>query len=520
VPGDDDDDDDDDDDALELSFEKLTRYFKKKKNSAGGAPRRENATTTTTSAMGDDEEEEGTPYTRTTATAATTGATTTGATTTMMPMSVVRKFSDACTTTTMTPVVCGREDETRHGTTDRDLHGGASRSMKRRRRSSMDERRRGSPTTTSTPASFNLFRARSRLGGECSSGGDASVGGRRVKTRVESATAMTPTPTRVGSKGEDEDEEDETPSRWGDMSPGEHGGSQYVMSPDREYSACESDEEFDEPIREALKERKKPEASAATKMFPIFCSGRKQVLLVRHGQSTYNEAIAGPGSWDEPQMYDAALTELGKSQAKGLGIELSKVPKDALWITSPLTRAMETCIIGRRAGLEVKAARMKEKAAMGTPNAQGETVKENIENAANTPDASSGPFDVEKAYQEWTQKLVIRADLTEKLCCTGDIGRPKRSLEKDFPELALAISRIPAERWWWDCEHRPNDAELQQFNSHEPRNHFKARVERFRSWLLRRPEKTFVVFGHSTFFKEFIGGTRSLRNCEIHTMML
>jgi len=27
VPGDDDDDDDDDDDALELSFEKLTRFF-------------------------------------------------------------------------------------------------------------------------------------------------------------------------------------------------------------------------------------------------------------------------------------------------------------------------------------------------------------------------------------------------------------------------------------------------------------------------------------------------------------
>jgi len=311
-----------------------------------------------------------------------------------------------------------------------------------------------------------------------------------------------------------------TPSRWGDASPGEHGGSQYVMSPGREYSECESEQEFDEPIREALKEHKKPQAASAPKMFPIFCSGRKQVLLVRHGQSTYNEAIAGPGSFDEPQMFDAALTELGRIQAKGLGLELSKVPKDALWITSPLTRAMETCVIGRRAGLEVKASRLKEKAAAAAAAATATGACDENVDSANTPGSSSGTLDVEKAYEEWTRKVVICADLTEKLSCTGDIGRPKRSLERDFPDLALAISRIPADRWWWDCERGPNDAESRQFNSFEPKQHFKQRVERFRSWLLRRPEKTFVVFGHSTFFKEFIGGTRTLKNCEIHTMML
>ena len=37
-------------------------------------------------------------------------------------------------------------------------------------------------------------------------------------------------------------------------------------------------------------------------------------------------------------MYDAPLTDLGKKQAKSLGVEFSKIPRDALWITSPLTR--------------------------------------------------------------------------------------------------------------------------------------------------------------------------------------
>ena len=47
------------------------------------------------------------------------------------------------------------------------------------------------------------------------------------------------------------------------------------------------------------------EVPKTQRLFPIFAKGRKTVHLVRHGQSTYNEAISGPGSWNEPNIFDA-----------------------------------------------------------------------------------------------------------------------------------------------------------------------------------------------------------------------
>ena len=318
--------------------------------------------------------------------------------------------------------------------------------------------------------------------------------------------------------------EEETPrSTWGDMSPGELGGSQYVMSPEHSSADEREDEEADEGIlgeRRATGGKSQTTASAVAaknerKMFPIFEPGRKTVYLVRHGQSTYNAAISGPGSWEEPQMFDARLTEKGRREAQALGSELSKIPRDALWITSPLTRAIETCTIGCKAGLTAKSERIlkKRRLASQKANGQDDSFDENAD------EGNVDNFDVDVAYKEWARKLVIRPDLTEHLYCTGDVGRPRWCLENDFPDLGLAISRLPEDRWWWYDANKPNDAQKQQFNSKEPQSHFKNRVGRFKSWLLQRKETNFVIFGHSTFFKEFSGG-RSMKNCEIHTMRL
>ena len=169
--------------------------------------------------------------------------------------------------------------------------------------------------------------------------------------------AVRRTPTRLTSMD---------PSAYDDvaLSPGELGGSQYIMSPGHELaSSLQRSESTMSDGRTATAAASAEDVAAAMdarasnqRLFPIFVRGRKVVHLVRHGQSTYNEAISGPGSWDEPNIFDAPLTKLGARQAKGLGAFLSKLPKDAVWVTSPLTRAMETCVHGYKSSLEVAAA--------------------------------------------------------------------------------------------------------------------------------------------------------------------
>ena len=45
--------------------------------------------------------------------------------------------------------------------------------------------------------------------------------------------------------------------------------------------------------------------------------GTKVLHLVRHGESTYNHASGAPGSsWEEPDIFDARLTERGRHQAR------------------------------------------------------------------------------------------------------------------------------------------------------------------------------------------------------------
>ena len=157
------------------------------------------------------------------------------------------------------------------------------------------------------------------------------------------------------------------------LSPGELGGSQYIMSPGHELaSSLQRSESTMSDGRTTVPSVEEVAAAAEThqnttqnsRLFPIFVKGRKVVHLVRHGQSTYNEAISGPGSWDEPNIFDAPLTKLGVSQAKALGSFLSKLPKDAVWVTSPLTRAMETCVYGYKSSLEVTSAQRRKGAAM------------------------------------------------------------------------------------------------------------------------------------------------------------
>ena len=65
------------------------------------------------------------------------------------------------------------------------------------------------------------------------------------------------------------------------------------------------------------------------------------VDLLRHGQSTFNEAYAATGV--DPLHFDARLTELGRRQVAEARERLLSKSYD-LVVTSPLTRAIETAV--------------------------------------------------------------------------------------------------------------------------------------------------------------------------------
>ena len=393
------------------------------------------------------------------------------------------------------------------------------------------------------------------------------------------------------------------------LSPGEHGGSQYILSPGHESEEEGEEEEEEEEVKivseegkdflAALREEEDdvdarakkttttttPTTStatvalAATKkhkrmavlnnqpslevdsdgkfvsnvggsksrvFFPIFSKGQKTVHLVRHGQSTYNEAISGPGSWEEPKIFDARLTELGVKQAKELGKFLSEIPKDAVWITSPLTRAMETCVYGREAMYAFVSSSEEE---TNSPDENTAPTNDNDSKANNNinsddnntsnrrslsassrkkastkkkvatmKDEEEEKENEKRRHEAWGRSVIVRPEITEKLSCSGDIGRTKLELIEDVPILAQSLSKLPDKSWWWDTNEKRNDAGEKMFNSNEPARVFQRRVSKFKQWILSHPSTTFVVFGHSTFFKEMIG--RSLKNCEVASIQL
>ena len=76
---------------------------------------------------------------------------------------------------------------------------------------------------------------------------------------------------------------------------------------------------------------------------------KRRILLVRHGQSTYNVENRLPG-----QLPGIPLTDLGRRQAQRAAVALSGLPLGAV-VSSPLERARETAaLIARGWGLEVR----------------------------------------------------------------------------------------------------------------------------------------------------------------------
>ena len=89
------------------------------------------------------------------------------------------------------------------------------------------------------------------------------------------------------------------------------------------------------------------------RVVPEAAPPRKTVYLVRHGESVWNAAQANKDVVAMLSAVDHPLNETGRSQAERLaehlaagGSEAEEVLKATLVVCSPLTRAIQTCLVG------------------------------------------------------------------------------------------------------------------------------------------------------------------------------
>lgn len=228
-------------------------------------------------------------------------------------------------------------------------------------------------------------------------------------------------------------------------------------------------------------------AASTRQLFGIFrpVSQIKRLHIVRHGQSTYNEAVEARGSAfaDPRHIFDAPLTGLGRRQAGGeLRRELSRLDlkvSDTLWVVSPLTRALETF-------------------ALGCPFLEGGSGLV----GGGGGGASSGAAASPSPPPSRALAVVVRPEVSERLCTSGDVGLPASRLREQWPGLASlgALDALP-ELWWHGARGGANCAERRRFSLPERASELEARVAAFRRWLHSRPERSVVVVGHSVCFR-------------------
>ncbi|UPR02337.1 histidine phosphatase [Chloropicon primus] len=257
-----------------------------------------------------------------------------------------------------------------------------------------------------------------------------------------------------------------------------HCSQNYERSHDEPQSTAEeaTPERVNGPQQEAVYNDTTPPVTGRCGEIQCGKCDRKKVIIVRHGESVYNALDRYSRSLEDPFVFDAALTDLGKQQAASLRPTLlEKLPQSGqdgsspvLFVASPLTRCIQT-LLGA------------------------------------LPSALDG-------------KVAICSLMAEHLATTGDIGRPKSHLVKDFPNLKEALEEALEERWWW--QPNKNCAIEMKFESREPKKNLQKRVGLFRQWVLEQPQKVIVAFGHSTFWKEFSGSDTRLGNCEVDTVYL
>jgi hypothetical protein len=105
------------------------------------------------------------------------------------------------------------------------------------------------------------------------------------------------------------------------------------------------------------------------------------------------------------------------------------LPADVLWVTSPLSRAIQTLLMACPAVAETQLQH----------EGEGSPVR---------------------------PKVIVRKEITERVLTTGDIGHPPSLLCQRFPCLAEQLQQLPDD-WWHTHPERPNCAVRRLFESNE-----------------------------------------------------
>ncbi len=277
--------------------------------------------------------------------------------------------------------------------------------------------------------------------------------------------------------------------------------------------------------------------------------GPKKLMLVRHAQSEYNARMWSASTWLSPSFWlrgcdpgvrDVPLTPLGVRQAKSSRAKLWQrlreegflLPETTAVLASPLTRALQTAGIMMDYPLDSEGENNFQNSRLGSPASPGLS-----SNFAGEP----GPI---------PRKIVALPQVRERCFSLGDCGRRAEELQRDFPDVDFAalgdntqncdskFEPLPCRRAWWlpaaararldglrdSSSGGGEDAEAAALrwrpnwlfppNSVESRRETSERIVEAKRVLLARPESHLVVFGHSMFWKDFMGpGGKKLANC-------
>jgi len=203
----------------------------------------------------------------------------------------------------------------------------------------------------------------------------------------------------------------------------------------------------------------------------------KRIVFVRHGVTEMNEFLGGshygsPG-FKDPGFWDTCLTARGIAQAEALNRQLLK--QAASWRTdeeidlivcSPLSRALHTASLAFA----------------------GEHLQE--------------------------VPRVVNADIRERMWLSSDVGTPCSELSSTWSGKGWDFQELDATWWYTDDKWRETEwrRKGEYLHAGEPEDPFRQRLQRFKQWLIARPERRIAVVAHWGTIYGLTG--KSLENCE------